>query len=565
MLTHLTYMKQTALVFLILFLNVFYLPAQKLEGAYSREGNTFYPKDNNILVAEFGEGGLASFMIKGKNPFVEEDNRVGFIDTTGKIVIKPDYANCSKFKNERAIVELKKHNRQNIFGVIDRKGHLVIPVKFRYITGCMNGLLLLRNDSSISFVNRKGRVIVAFGKYTSYAIPHPVYMESTDDVGHMDFRWNMLYFDYNLKFNKYIGVANHKKWAIIDSNGRDILRPTFDGMESFMGNIAPAKVGSKFGVTDLKGYLIIPAQYDEIMLTGANYISVRSGNKTGVLSLANKTIVPMRYEQVAPFGTGFTAFDLENNMTLFDADGNQICGPVFRNYNYLNFPVWGDGRGSFFVFNSTDGKFHSCQDISYLNFPNNLIAVKRNDKWGIINGEGKTVLNENYDDIVAKGGTLIVERNDRYGLFNDKLEQLTRVKYDSIIIIKPLEAYDRIHARRNVYERARIGNKWGLVDSAGIEIIPFKYDELFWVFHNVVLSKNDGKYGLLNTSGKLIADFVYDEIKFSDGNFDPYNPTNNLIARKDGLYGLIDFTGKTILPFIYHQIRYQYGKLITTL
>jgi hypothetical protein len=587
-------MKKNITLILLLLLSVSGFAQKRLAGIYY--GGQFTPSDTNIIVKAFYPNRLIPFMIKGKDPFIAKSNKVGYIDTVGNIVIKPAYINASEFKNGYAFVARAGEGHQFKLGLINARGKIIIPINYNMISECDNSLFMVRKDTSISFINKKGDVIVPLGKYTAFAAPHPIYVEGNDMNEYSQrFNWDMLNFNNYVRFDKYIGVRTHKKWAVIDKTGKEVIPPLFDGIEIFKGDYAPAELGTKFGVTDIKGNMIIPALYDQIILTGKNFVYAVNGKKMGVLSIDNKILIPVQYTQIDTFGEGFTAIDFNKKATLFDADGKQVSKPM--DDPTIDFPVW--GRDGFFVYNSTDKKYHTYKKISEneyrdgaprrilyynngwglldtmgreithtqfdefdtykllgLNYHNdNLIAVKENDKWGVITEKGTTILNPEYDEVVQNEGRLIVKKNGKYGFFDNSLKQLTAIKYDSLVTTHLVGLY---HNNGNndsvIFMRARIGKKWGLVSSKGRVVIPFKYDEVVWIYYKLALVKNDGKYGVVNFQGEQTIECLYDEIRCFDpaGSVSYYN--GNLVVKKNNLYGLVNPYGALVAPAIYEKI-----------
>ena len=566
---------------------------KKIDGVYYPRYHTFTPTDRNVLVQYFGSDNLAPFMIKGRDPFNADSNRVGFIDTTGRVVVKPLYNNCSFFNGNYALVMLVgKTYRDNKFGIINRKGKTVIPLVYQRLSKCQNGLYAASLGDKMGFINIRNKVIVPFGKYSGYAVPPPVYREG-DDEGHMEFRWEAWNFTPSVFFKKYLGVRSGKKWAVIDSTGAEIIPPKFDGMGIFTGNLAPAAIGKKFGVTDTADNMVIPALYDRVDLSGKDYLFVHNGEKTGVLSLGNKLIIPIEFKNVDPFGDGFTAYGTDGQITLFDADGAQVCQ---AKYTTFHFPFWRQDNRAVFVYNKMDRKFHSYQDVQpferdynrderlffykrddrwglidstareitpplYDGYNQNKLyllsysalyaAVITNDKWGLIDTTGKLRVDTAYDELIADHGKLFGKKGGKCGFFNADLQPATPMKYDSLVIVYPLDIYNPRNTQSVI--RARIGNKWGLIDYDGKEIVPFVYDELLWVYNKLALVKNNGKYGIVNLQGKLMADCVYDEINFND-QMGAVNYINGMVTKQDGRFGLLNRYGTEVAAPVYEKI-----------
>ena len=184
--------------------------------------------DNNYAVIEAFSDGMArvSTMKRGSDDLAYhsdyDDNagKWGYVDLSGKEVIKPQYIYAFDFTNDRAIVvkgewiKDKKWNnkfKQNgywseekLWGVIDKNG---------------NEVILCRYDEIREFANADFSVCE----------------------------------DY---YQVHVGGWKDGKWAIMDRNGRSITEPIFDGIEGIVYNglvafYEESDSQTAFGVYDL--------------------------------------------------------------------------------------------------------------------------------------------------------------------------------------------------------------------------------------------------------------------------------------------------------------------------
>ncbi|MEN0049273.1 MAG: WG repeat-containing protein, partial [Bacteroidota bacterium] len=88
--------------------------------------------------------------------------------------------------------------------------------------------------------------------------------------------------------------------------------------------------------------------------------------------------------------------------------------------------------------------------------------------------------------------------------------------------------YEEIVATGYGYSRVKLDNKWGLVDSLGLEIIKPEYDGIGDVSNKVQLiiaSKGDyknRKFGVIGFNNEVVIDFEYDWIN-PDRSLNIYN------------------------------------------
>jgi len=103
--------------------------------------------------------------------------------------------------------------------------------------------------------------------------------------------------------------------------------------------------------------------------------------------------------------------------------------------------------------------------------------------------------------------------------------------------------YDEIRAFNNRVAVVRKGNKLGIINKTGKEIVPLIYNTIVTRKEGFLKVEKDGKHGLVNNKGNFVVPLIYDWIdEYSEGLARVY------IGNK---FGYIDITGKKIVPLIY--------------
>ena len=86
---------------------------------------------------------------------VSKNNRLGFINKKGEVVIPFDFENVKVFSNGlAAVMMLGKH------GFIDTSGNLLIPFLYEDAGYFGNGLAPVKKNGKFGFINRKGTLII---------------------------------------------------------------------------------------------------------------------------------------------------------------------------------------------------------------------------------------------------------------------------------------------------------------------------------------------------------------------------------------------------------------------
>ena len=154
---------------------------------------------------------------------------------------------------------------------------------------------------------------------------------------------------------------------------------------------------------------------------------------------------------------------------------------------------------------------------------NSYITVFSENKWGVINSKGETIIQPTYDDMIIipdpTKAVFIVQSdvNLETGTYNsrainDKGEEI-------------FTSYQRVEALQNIdssnmitYDTTALkvfnGEKYGLINFNGTEILSPTYDSIMPLsgVRNSFVTSKDGLYGLVDNSGNVIIDNLYTEI-----------------------------------------------------
>lgn len=223
--------------------------------------------------------------------------------------------------------------------------------------------------------------------------------------------------------------------------------------------------------------------------------------------------------------------------------------------------------------------YDSKQNIWY---EDNILKVRKNGKYGLIDFDGKEVLACDYDDITALKGVksnIIVKKSGNVGLVNEKGQTIVPVQYKDILTLK--EGY------KNEYIVVNENDQYGVISTSGAILIEPKfemvkylnsssmfavkesgiwklintedestiidggYDDIVEARTDSIVIVKDGKYGIININKEEKIAPQYEDLKYA---FSIY-----YIAKKDGKYGIINSENQEIIPFEYISMVYVEG------
>jgi WG containing repeat len=174
-------------------------------------------------------------------------------------------------------------------------------------------------------------------------------------------------------------------------------------------------------------------------------------------------------------------------------------------------------------------------------FNTKYFIVNKNQKYGIIDDFGKTILPLEYDFM----GLL---NNDKYGHLNPYYDD--RYSYEKPKDIFPL--------------KFRIGGKYGLMDFKGQVLLPPQYDNVREVKGDTFEVQIGQKWGLVDSKGRIIVHPKYYKVYFTT------LPNTFVVVdtvmigdgykRTEEIKGLIDDKGKMLLDIKFSKIEQEYKK-----
>lgn len=233
------------------------VPENSFPIAINTKGETQISFKDAETVESFKEG-LAAFTNK--------DDKCGFIDKSGKIIINPQFKNVHSFSNGLAAVKLDQK-----WGYINNKGDIVINYQFE------NEVANFKNDvACVSNSDRKWGLIDKTGKY----VVNPQ-------------------FDIMVNDGDLFIIRQDNKLGWCDKSGKIIINPQFDNLYFFGSNdLAPVHSGKSWGFVDKEGKIAINPQFDEALPFNGGLAFVYSSKNWGLIDKEGKYKVNPQFDRV---------------------------------------------------------------------------------------------------------------------------------------------------------------------------------------------------------------------------------------------------------------------------
>ena len=417
----------------------------------------------------------------------KENGKYGLINLEGKQITKPVYDEISSINYKEGTFLVKQNELE---GIINMKGKVIIKCEYESVTSdnyySENGY----NKQAGFIVSKKTEDGYRYGyvNYRGTIILNPIYtqLERVTEIA-------------NEKGVYFIAFKNGQAGLL--KNNKEILNYEYEDIQyNVLGSIFVTKRNGKYGAVNQEGTTVLYPEYDNVY-TGGMYLN----------ALKDKDIF---------------IFDLNGNKI----ETNEVSKTKTENANYY---ITIDKNNKYKVVDSKDNIIID-KDYTYIEYlPGDYFIVERDSKSGIIDSNGKSVIELKYDSIsrINETDILQMEKDRNIALYNLNMKEI--VSMDNAIVkeVKDEKAYILLYSdtdfkyldkegniltSQNLFENntlfaKNINGKWGFVDKDGNLKVQNDY-ELVTDFNKYGFAgiKKDGKWGSINQNGEVVQEPTYD-------------------------------------------------------
>lgn len=192
----------------------------------------------------------------------------------------------------------------------------------------------------------------------------------------------------------------------------------------------------------------------------------------------------------------------------------------------------------------------------------NYFLLKQNNLYGVIDKEGNTIIEAQYDEIAIpnpeKAVFVCYKDNNIKVLNSDNTEILT--EYEKVEPIRLKNISSDLMYEKSVLKYSEKG-KYGLINFEGKKVTKSIYEEIDSLPYKEgeLIVKKDNKYGVININGVELVDINYEQVKLDEYYTDEnkYEYAGYIVSTKteEGYrYGYINKDGKLITKMEYNEL-----------
>ncbi len=472
---------------------------------------------------------------------IQQNKKVGLIDTLGNVVIQPKYNEIKILDENLFAIKTDQWN------VIDRTQNPKLQSAYNRIDLISPGFLRIQSANKWGIAQLNGSVICipsfeevsAFGNYFK--------IKNEEKLGLMDQSGKIILTPENDKIsifdsNTFLFFRN-RKWGVVNSNGEIIASAEYDNWEKISDDFIKFKTKGKIylysvrngkvikdqihtnylaysndkaiyfdkkkaGLMDEFGNILLEPVYNEVMLYSNDLFRVKKNGKWGIVGVDGEIKIPIEYNYISPIRGNAAIIRKERLSGLASVNGEILLEPVYTKIEIKAFSIKAfKGAALTLLDIDEDGKL-----VDEKNFKRHkrikIGAPQRSRINRFPTGGSNSNLLENfewfYDAATTKWGLRRLD-NGEYQI--EPTFHVINVHKDlgfTMVGIEKLirQDFDRTsYAMEYVY--GLVNNEKGLLISL-VNMWDIRTEDLYNGLPCARVVFEDGMHGLMNENGKLI-------------------------------------------------------------
>lgn len=471
----------------------------------------------------------------------------GYVDTTGRVVVNPQFSFVKNIVNQIGIVE-----KGDKMGAVRADGSTLLQCQYNGVQFLENTrhqiLKVYKNDTKVGLIDTLAEVAVDL-KY--------------DEIGELN--------------DERLAVAKKGLWGFADLKGKEVVRCRYRKVGKFQEGYAAAQLGNKWGFIDKDGKIIIEFKYSRVgnFKDGLAWVKTTSG--VGYINIEDEKVILSKFEKAYDFEDNVARVVVDGKFGLINKNGDYFLRPKYNHiYPFNEYGVaivqLGKEKIRYGLLNRT-GDLETRKSFKRIeSFTEGLAKVQLKNKFGFINPQGKIIIECKYSKVSPFcEGRAAVQKNGACGYVDKTGKEVVPLKYSRCAdfddekamvfqgmrnagvidkngeeeIAPSIKGLVGFSNRRGLIKGAN-GNFYFITEDARFYDGYYDYAETFQ--YGIAIVQKNGKWGIINQNGMPVITTKYDKIEpFNDG---------YAKVRINGFSGLTNLEGESIVTPDYEFISY---------
>ncbi|WP_179955064.1 WG repeat-containing protein [Maribacter luteus] len=379
-------------------------------GIVKKDGTVIVPYEYDSLSGDISRNRIKAI----------KKNKIGLISSSNEIIIPIKYQELEFIQPHYH--DFLKIRDKNKYGIINLQEKVIITNEYDDIRWHKDNFFIVTKNGKVGAIDKKGTSLMKLTKGNDIQkaiwknrIPKYFIFKSDDKFGLVDINGNVsippLYFKlyYWNDYDVYNAITSENKWGVLDEKNNELLPLIYERIVIDQPDFIVVKKNNKYGVVDIKNNLLIPFEYDKLFTISSKKCGSRHvGTKDGTRELLDNKGLPLikqlNFDNINFVDQCLFETRMNNKLGLMDMNGKIILKNKFKVIKPINssriiaseiknFKLF-DFKGSLL----TDEEFEEIRNINSSQY----LSIKKNNKYGLINFEGKLIKEPVYDKIQWK-------------------------------------------------------------------------------------------------------------------------------------------------------------------
>jgi hypothetical protein len=268
---------------------------------------------------------------------VELDNRWGYINADGRMIIEPRFTSAGEFSDGVAAVR----DGSGAYGYITPDGEYVIEPQFSGARPFREGLAPAALDGRWGYINTRGTFVInpAFTEASTFSDGRAFIRTSSWVWEYIDKSGNIIRTDETPSFGEndeamfkdgLALVRDEGSYGYINTSTRVVIPLQYTEARSFSDGRAAIKISDRWGFIDKSRNTIIDPKYISAGSFNDGLAPVReTGNVWGYIDESGRVVIQEQYEDARSFSDRRAAVMIEGKWGFIDTGGNLVAPAMF--------------------------------------------------------------------------------------------------------------------------------------------------------------------------------------------------------------------------------------------
>lgn len=271
---------------------------------------------------------------------VMKDDRMGFSDLNGNLVIPLDYPQAGSFSEGCAPVLVQIDSFFSACTFIDTLGHQLFPPVFQNLQPFNCGLAPVRRYERWGIIDHKGNEVLPIMFETLTTIFDTLFFAGDDD--------GMALYDRTMKpltepvytwtggiSESRVLVQRNGKYGYLDRQGHEVIPCTYDEIGRFRNNRTMVCRDHRYGIIDTNEHFVLPLEYENTTPKGKKYryfdglAMVEKNGKLGYVDTLGNLVIPFYFDDAYEFTEGLACVKYKGRWGYIDVKGDVYMPFVF--------------------------------------------------------------------------------------------------------------------------------------------------------------------------------------------------------------------------------------------